>query len=539
MVAALCGFPARPRLRPHAGPAPRRRYERRRPERTPLHKIISENLASWLEWRDVAERPVPGYVEEELRGYLECGILCFGFGRALCTGCGQGFVIAFSCKGRGVCPSCNGRHMAQTAAHLVDHVIPPVPVRQWVISVPKRLRGFLADRPAAVAALTRIFIEEIERLLGAAAGVTSDASGPAAARPRLGAVSFLHRFGSALNHHMHLHVCATEGVFVPAADGAGCDASPAFLPARPINQADLAALTERVRRRVIHWFRLTRLLDTAAAADMLTWENSGFSVDASVRITLIDRDVPSYFRSLEHLLRYCARPPFALERLSVSRGADGQIARIRYVLPRHKAANWVGPSRSRKSTRPGANGVVELSPFEFLDRLADLVPPPRKHRHRYHGVFAPNHKLRRAVTALALGNVGKRGDAAAGGYAVGGHTAGEHATGGCCDANHANQKPRSHDTSRIAWAKLMARVGEEFPLACPTCGGDIRLIAFITDPGPIRKILTHLGEPLEPPPLSPARGPPIDWGELVQVHDDRAIFQGRIDELPVIDIHSL
>jgi hypothetical protein len=470
---------------------------------------------------------------------VECGILCFGFGRALCTGCGQGFVIAFSCKGRGVCPSCNGRHMAQTAAHLVDHVIPPVPVRQWVISVPKRLRGFLADRPAAVAALTRIFIEEIERLLGAAAGVTSDASGPAAARPRLGAVSFLHRFGSALNHHMHLHVCATEGVFVPAADGAGCDASPAFLPARPINQADLAALTERVRRRVIHWFRLTRLLDTAAAADMLTWENSGFSVDASVRITLIDRDVPSYFRSLEHLLRYCARPPFALERLSVSRGADGQIARIRYVLPRHKAANWVGPSRSRKSTRPGANGVVELSPFEFLDRLADLVPPPRKHRHRYHGVFAPNHKLRRAVTALALGNVGKRGDAAAGGYAVGGHTAGEHATGGCCDANHANQKPRSHDTSRIAWAKLMARVGEEFPLACPTCGGDIRLIAFITDPGPIRKILTHLGEPLEPPPLSPARGPPIDWGELVQVHDDRAIFQGRIDELPVIDIHSL
>jgi hypothetical protein len=539
MVAALCGFPARPRLRPHAGPAPRRRYERRRPEKTPLHKIISENLASWLEWRDVAERPVPGYVEEELRGYLECGILCFGFGRALCTGCGQGFVIAFSCKGRGVCPSCNGRHMAQTAAHLVDHVIPPVPVRQWVISVPKRLRGFLADRPAAVAALTRIFIEEIERLLGAAAGVTSDASGPAAARPRLGAVSFLHRFGSALNHHMHLHVCATEGVFVPAADGAGCDASPAFLPARPINQADLAALTERVRRRVIHWFRLTRLLDTAAAANMLTWENSGFSVDASVRITLIDRDVPSYFRSLEHLLRYCARPPFALERLSVSRGADGQIARIRYVLPRHKAANWVGPSRSRKSTRPGANGVVELSPFEFLDRLADLVPPPRKHRHRYHGVFAPNHKLRRAVTALALGNVGKRGDAAAGGYAVGGHTAGEHATGGCCDANHANQKPRSHDTSRIAWAKLMARVGEEFPLACPTCGGDIRLIAFITDPGPIRKILTHLGEPLEPPPLSPARGPPIDWGELVQVHDDRAIFQGRIDELPVIDIHSL
>ena len=154
------------------------------------------------------------------------------------------------------------------------------------------------------------------------------------------------------------------------------------------SEADLAALTERVRRRVIRWFRMQRLLDAAAAADMLAWENSGFSVDASVGITLIDRDVPSYFQSLEH-------------------------------------------------------------------------------RHRYHGVFAPNHKLRRAVTSLAIGNVGKRQEAV-----TGGHWGDGHATEGCCDAH---QKPRSHDTSRIAWAKLMARVGEEFPLECAGCGGDIRL----------------------------------------------------------------
>jgi len=512
---------------------PARRYERRRPEKTPLHRIVSENLESWLDWREAAERPVPGYVEDELRGYLECGLLCFGFARAVCMTCRTGFVVAFSCKGRGVCPSCNGRHMAQTAAHLVDHVIPPVPVRQWVISVPKRLRCFLADRPRAVAALTRIFLDEIERLLCAAAGVTAAADTPSASRPRLGGISFLHRFGSALNHHVHLHACVTDGVFVPAAAEAGTDAPPTFLPARPVTAADLAALTERVRRRVIRWFRLARLLDAAAAADMLAWENSGFSVDASVRITLIDRDVPSYFQSLEHLLRYCARPPFALERLSVIRDADGRIIRVRYVLPRHKAATWVGPGRSRKSTRPGANGVVELTPFEFLDRLADLVPPPRKHRHRYHGVFAPNHRLRKAVTALAIGNVGTQREATASGDGNDGH-----ATGGCRDANP-NQKPRSHDTSRIAWAKLMARVGEEFPLECPACGGDIRLISFITEPGPIRKILTHLGEPLEPPPISPARGPPTDWGELVQAHDDRDVFQSSPDELPAIDIHSL
>ena len=91
----------------------------------------------------------------------------------------------------------------------------------------------------------------------------------------------------------------------------------------------------------------------------------------------------------------------------------------------------------------------------------------------------------------------------------------------------------------MAWAKLLAGVGEEFPLLCPACGGDIRLIAFITEPGPIRKILTHLGEPLEPPTLAPARGPPAGWGEFVQVHDDRDVFHASPDELPAIDIHSL
>ncbi len=139
-------------------------------------------------------------------------------------------------------------------------------------------------------------------------------------------------------------------------------------------------------------------------------------------------------------------------------------------------------------------------------------------------MFAPNHKLRPAVTALAIGNIRKQREAATGGHGSDGH-----ATEGCCDANHATQKLRSHDTSRIAWAKLMARVGEEFPLECPNCGGDIRLIAFITEPGAIRKILTHLREPLEPPPVSPARGPPTDWDELVQIHDERDVFQGRID----------
>jgi hypothetical protein len=87
----------------------------------------------------------------------------------------------------------------------------------------------------------------------------------------------MHRFGSALNHHVHLHVCATDGVFVPTGNG-----PPAFLPARPITQADLATLTEKVRRRGVRWFRIQRLLDADTAADMIARENSGFSVVSTV-----------------------------------------------------------------------------------------------------------------------------------------------------------------------------------------------------------------------------------------------------------------
>jgi hypothetical protein len=73
-------------------------------------------------------------------------------------------------------------------------------------------------------------------------------------------VSFLHRFGSTLNYHVHLHACATDGVFMSTGDG-----PPAFLPSRPITQADMAALTEKVRRRVVRWFRMKRFLDADAA----------------------------------------------------------------------------------------------------------------------------------------------------------------------------------------------------------------------------------------------------------------------------------
>ena len=331
---ASCFRAAQP-CTPHRQPE---QYTRRHPERTPLYAIIARHLETCLAERSLGAESVAAYVEDELRGYLRCEILSFGFARARCGTCGHDVLVAFSCKGRGVCPSCNGRRMAQTAAHLVDHVIPPVPMRQWVISVPKRLRWFLGFRPEAVSALTNIFMIEVERFVCEAAGVKPTPSHKRPDSARIGGITFLHRFGSALNHHVHLHACVTDGVFMASVtDDTTDNNNPVqFIPARPITPGDLDALTERVRRRLIRWYKRRGLLDTEAAADLLSWNPSGFSIDASVRISLDDRDVPSFYKSLEHLVRYCARPAFAIERLAVIEGRDGKPDRVRYTLARHK-----------------------------------------------------------------------------------------------------------------------------------------------------------------------------------------------------------
>ena len=84
--------------------------------------------------------PVARFVEREIRAYLDCGILARGFLRLHCDACGRDRLLAFSCKGRALCPSCGGRRMADTAAYLVDCVLPEVPVRQWVLTLPYPLR---------------------------------------------------------------------------------------------------------------------------------------------------------------------------------------------------------------------------------------------------------------------------------------------------------------------------------------------------------------------------------------------------------------
>ncbi|HYN61401.1 MAG TPA: transposase zinc-binding domain-containing protein, partial [Rubrivivax sp.] len=112
--------------------------------------------------------------------------------RLRCGDCGHDKLVGFSCKHRGFCPSCGARRMAQTAAHLVDHVIPHVPVRQWVLSLPIPLRLLLAAQPKLLTPVLQVVHRVIARHLLDSAQLEADES-------HGGAVTLIQRFGSAAN----------------------------------------------------------------------------------------------------------------------------------------------------------------------------------------------------------------------------------------------------------------------------------------------------------------------------------------------------
>ncbi len=210
----------------------------------------------------------------------------------------------------------------------------------------------------------------------------------------------------------------------------------------------------------------------------------GMSLHADVAVPARDR------MRLERLCRYAARRPLALGRLEAL--ADGRLA-YRLKTP------W----------RDGTTHVV-MERRELLERLAPLIPPPRAHQVRYHGVLAPCASARDQVvpagptvleTARLSGEAGVESSRCLSG---GGGSPGAPSSTELL-GDRSESLPR-----RIAWADLLKRVFEVDALRCPSCGERMRLIAAITDPCVARRILECLALSSRAPPLEPANE--IDLG---------------------------
>ncbi len=447
-------------------------YEPRDPSHTVLYTVIADPLETFLASLDADPDAtgLPAYVEREFYAYLRCGILAHGFLRLGCDTCPKELLLPFSCKRRGFCPSCAGRRMAQTAAHLVECVIPWVPTRQWVVSVPVPLRYWMAasqDLTAKVHTIIRTTIGQY----------------------------YVNQA------NLHFHCVFLEGVYLDRTDQG---LKPRFLTGDPPSEADVADVLQKISHRVIRKLRqlgyleaggdatvatgydplvedapaLARTLAASVQQRMAFGERAGqhvrrigsgfghegehpaltgprcarvhgFSLHANTAIPAHRRD------QLERLMRYTGRGAVALERLEQDTHGD-----LLYPF-----------------THPWSDGTtgIRLSPLELLEKLAALVPLPRVHLVRYAGCLAPHSTLRAAIIPTRR----QQG------------VDGEETTTG---------------TPYWSWARLLGRVFGLDMRTCPFCRrGTLRIIAVITQEAVITRILRHLQLASVPPPIAPAR----------------------------------
>jgi len=179
-----------------------------------------------------------------------------------------------------------------------------------------------------------------------------------------------------------------------------------------------------------------------------------------------------YERSFEQLSRYAARPPLSNERLSLL--PDGRLC---YKLKRR----W----------SDGTTHVI-YEPVELMERLAALVPPPRFNITRFYGVLAPASTIRPLVVPEDKPTIGPR------------HSSCPAKIETSQTAEAKTNGKRGIQPRNYSWAQLMMRVYELDVLACPRCGGRMRVLCAINSSTAIQKILACLGLPTRPPPIAPA-----------------------------------
>jgi len=423
--------------------------------------VVREGLGALRKALAALDRQLPAHVDKEMEGFLGCGDPEKGFAWLECGPCGFHRLVTFSCKGRGFCPRCGGRRMAEHAAHWIDRVIPQVPTRQWVLTVPWGRRWLPARTPVLLTGVHRIAMRIIERWYAREAN--------AAKEGRTGSVTVVQRFGSDIRLNLHFHSLFLDGVYCRKANGRlkfrpvvphtedverlvvsiaeSCekwlakqgygeeaetqeedDAQAVIQAAALAGKAALGARAgKRARRIQVLGGREVELPPRCASFE-------GYNLHAGVGIQAANRI------GLEQLCRYMLRPPLAKSRLE--RQADGSLA---MTLKR----KW----------SDGTTGIV-FSPMEFVERLVAIVPPPRVHQILYRGVLAGNSALRKAVVPRPR----------------------EEPADEAADrrAKRLTSQPRIHwETERPSWHDLLQRVFGVDGFQCPMCGGRLTLRCIV------------------------------------------------------------
>jgi hypothetical protein len=318
-------------------------YRPRRPENTPLYQLL-QSLYDRVKgcWEERFERRYGfwrGLLDGVVARYLDCGIFERGFARVRCPECATEFLLAFSCKGRGLCPSCGAKRAAEFAAFLRDEVVADVGHAQWVFTVPKLLCPYFMHHRELLGPLCTAAWQTVRELMAVAAGEEQGF--------RPGMVAVVQTFGDQLNLHPHVHALVTCGGWTASGEWIG------------IPYVDQGVAELLFRHKVIRLLQRADLLDEGRTRLLLSWPHSGFSVHNSVTVPVGDG------RALEALARYCLRSPVSLGRLRFTLG-----------------------SRTLELAARDDQPAQTLDALDLVARVLAHVPDPRRHIVHYYGAYS-------------------------------------------------------------------------------------------------------------------------------------------------------
>jgi ribosomal protein S27E len=427
-------------------------YRPRDPRASDLWRLIDEHFATFQQVYDQRFQAKYGFwrpvIQRSVAAFLKCGDLQEGFARVRCPDCKHEMFVAYSCKQRCTCPSCHQKRTLLTAIHVAEEICLPVPHRQVVFTIPKRLRVHARFDRKLLGKLSSCawtcIKAEARRMLGRNGVVP-------------GMIAAIQTHGELLHWNPHIHSLVTCGAFTPEGD---------FLE---LPEFDMDSLLVAWQEAVFSLYLAEGKIEPEVVENMRGWPHSGFSVDQSVFLPAGDR------KGIERLAQYMTRCPFSLSRL-VKVTDTGQV-----VYKAEKQACRAFPDQNGDGIAAGPKRNFQiLSPLDFLAEFTQHIPSKGAHLSRYYGWYSNKARgMRKQATAVESAE------------SLSGDDTRVPAPGRCSQA----------------WAMLIKRVYEIDPLACPRCGGAMTVIGFIEPPqgDVIEKILRHCGlwhasAPRAPPP---------------------------------------
>jgi hypothetical protein len=248
--------------------------------------------------------------------------------------------------------------MVDTAARLIDEVLPPVPVRQWVLSLPFEIRYRLAWDGKLVSAVMAVFLRAVYGWYRRQAKEQGHADG------RCGSVSFVQRFGSALNLNPHFHVLMLDGVYITGADG-----TPTFVRAPQLTDDDVQRIVETTAKRVVRLLQRRGVLEESNVDPL--WEDEPLL--ATITAASVQGQIATGERAGLRVRRRLIDPEEGIR--------SGPLCFASRGFSLHAATRGEATDRVK---------LEKLGRYVIRPPLAALVPPPRLNLVRYHGVLAPH-----------------------------------------------------------------------------------------------------------------------------------------------------